>query len=89
MAANTRTSRRNIRLSPADDVLFQQAAALLGKSVSEFLIESGRDRATMVLADRIQLPLDQYAWNAFCAEPDCDAENNPAVMKLLQHPRPE
>ncbi len=89
MAAGTKTSRRNVRLSPADDVLFREAAALLGKSVSEFLIESGRERAEMVLADRTQFPLDEEAWNVFNAALARDAELLPAVLELMRRPRPE
>jgi uncharacterized protein (DUF1778 family) len=89
MEAGTKTSRRNLRVSPADDVLFREAAAALGASVSEFLVESGRERAEMVLADRTQFSLGQDAWKAFNAALDRDAEVKPAVLELMRRPRPE
>jgi uncharacterized protein (DUF1778 family) len=67
MATDAKTSRRNLRVSPTDDVLFREAASVLGESVSEFLVESGRERAEMVLADRTQFVLGQEAWKAFGA----------------------
>jgi uncharacterized protein (DUF1778 family) len=89
METSAKTSRRNLRVSPADDVLFRDAAASLGESVSEFLVESGRERAEMVLADRTAFVLGQDAWTAFVAALDRDAEVKPAVLKLMHRPRPE
>jgi uncharacterized protein (DUF1778 family) len=58
MPPATKTSRRNLRVSPSDDLLFREAAAAVGESVSEFLVESGRERAEMILGDRTQFVLD-------------------------------
>jgi uncharacterized protein (DUF1778 family) len=88
MATDAKTSRRNLRVSPADDVLFRDAASVLGESVSEFLVESGRERAEMILADRTQFALDQDAWKTFGAALDRDAEAKPAVVALLRRSRP-
>jgi uncharacterized protein (DUF1778 family) len=88
VATDAKTSRRNLRVSPADDVLFRDAASVLGESVSEFLVESGRERAEMVLADRAQFVLGQDVWEAFGAALDRDAEAKPAVVELLRRARP-
>jgi uncharacterized protein (DUF1778 family) len=84
-----KTSRRNLRVSPSDDLLFREAATVVGESVSEFLVESGRERAAMILADRTQFVLDRKAWKAFAAALDRPAEVRPAVVDLLRRPRPE
>lgn len=89
MPAAAKTSRRNLRVSPADDDLFRQAAAVIGESVSEFLVESGRERAEMILADRTQFVLDRSAWDAFTAALDRPAEVKPAVVDLIHRSRPE
>jgi uncharacterized protein (DUF1778 family) len=60
-----KTARVNFRVAPADDLLLRQAAELLGKSLSEFLIESGRERAERVVADRTRFVLDEASWTAF------------------------
>jgi uncharacterized protein (DUF1778 family) len=89
MAMATKTARRNLRVSPVDDQLFRQAAAVVDESVSEFLVESGRARAEMILADRTQFVLDDDAWKAFTAALDRPAEPKPAVVELMRRARPE
>lgn len=89
MAPATKTARRNLRVSPADDVLFRRAAAEVGESVSTFLVESGRTRAEMILADRARFDLDPDAWAAFTAALDRPAEIKEAVVDLLRRRRPE
>ena len=89
MATAPRTARRNLRVSPADDELFRRAAAAVGASVSEFLVESGRERAETILADRTQFTLDERAWKAFAEALDRPAEVKPAVVDLMRRPRPE
>jgi uncharacterized protein (DUF1778 family) len=84
-----KTGRRNLRVSPADDALFRQAADAVGESVSEFLVASGRQRAEMILADRTQFVLEPAAWKAFTAALDRPTEVKPAVVGLLRHRRPE
>lgn len=89
MTTATKTARRNLRVSPTDDVLFRQAAAEVGESVSTFLIESGRTRAEMILADRAQFVLAPDAWASFTAALDRPAEIKEPVVDLLRRPRPE
>jgi uncharacterized protein (DUF1778 family) len=84
----TKTLTRNFRVSPTDDELFRRAAALVGESLSEFLVESGRERAEMLLADRTQFVMDRAAWKAFNAALDRPPEANPAVVELLRRPPP-
>ena len=62
---------------------------MVDESVSEFLVESGRARAEMILADRTQFVLDQDAWKAFTAALDRPAETQPAVVELMRRARPE
>ena len=87
--AATKTARRNLRVSPTEDMLFREAAAVVGESVSEFLVASGRERAEMILADRTQFVLDRSTWKAFSAALDRPAEVKPEVVELMRRPRPE
>lgn len=89
MTTATKTARRNLRVSPTDDALFRKAAATVGESVSEFLVESGRTRAETILADRTEFALDADAWKAFNHALDRPAEPNPAVVELMRRPRPK
>lgn len=89
MSAAAKTARRNLRVSPADDVLIREAAAAVGESVSEFLVASGRERAEMILADRTHFTLDAESWEAFTAALDRPAEVKPALVELMRRPQPE
>ncbi len=83
-----KTSRLNVRVAPSDDALLRQAADLLGESVSTFVIESARERAERLVADRTRFVLDEPEWSAFCAALDRPAEVKPALHDLFERPRP-
>jgi uncharacterized protein (DUF1778 family) len=85
----TKTARVNLRVAPADDILLRQAAELLGETLSEFLIESGRERAERLVADRTRFVLDEAAWSAFNEALDRPAEIKPELRDLFARPRPE
>lgn len=89
MATQTKTERRNLRVSPADDELFQAAAASVGESVSEFLVESARTRAEVILADRTEFALNAKDWRAFHAALERPAQVKPAAVKLMRRRRPK
>jgi uncharacterized protein (DUF1778 family) len=89
MPTAAKTSRRNLRVSPDDDDLFRRAAETIGESVSEFLVESGRERAEMILADRTQFVLESSAWAAFAAALDRPPQADPSLVKLMRRSRPE
>lgn len=88
MNTAAKSARRNLRVSPADDALFRDAAAATGESVSEFLVSSGRVRAQTVLADRTEFALSDEGWQAFHAALDRPPAAAPAVVELLRRPRP-
>ncbi len=80
--------RLNVRVALADADLFREAAELEHESVSQFLIESGRERAERLLADRRQFVLDDEQWAAFTTVLERPAETNEAVVELFRRPRP-
>jgi len=87
--AATKTSRLNLRVNPADDALLRQASELAGESISEFLVESGRERAERLLADRARFTIDPKQWRVFSAALDRPAEIKPAVRELMRRSRPK
>jgi uncharacterized protein (DUF1778 family) len=84
-----KTARVNLRVAPADVVLLRQAADLLGETLSEFLIESGRERAERLVADRARFVLDDAAWTAFNDALERPAEIKPELRDLFARSRPE
>jgi uncharacterized protein (DUF1778 family) len=87
--AATKTSRLNLRVNPADDALLRQASELAGESISEFLVESGRERAERLLADRTRFTIDAKQWRAFSAALDRPAQVKPSVRDLIRRSRPK
>lgn len=87
--AETKTQRVHLRVAASDDELFRSAAAAAHESLSEFLVESGRERAGRVLADRTRFVLSRAQWRAFTAALDRPAREIPAVVELFRRPGPE
>jgi uncharacterized protein (DUF1778 family) len=87
--ADVKSRRVHLRVASRDDALFRQAAREADESLSEFLVESGRERAERVLADRTRFSLTEGEWTAFVAALDRPAEASPALVKLFRRPRPE
>jgi uncharacterized protein (DUF1778 family) len=86
--AETKTQRVHLRVAASDDELFRAAAAAEHESLSEFLVESGRERAERILADRTRFVLSPEAWDAFTAALDQPAREIPALVELFRRPRP-
>lgn len=83
--AKARTERVDLRMATATKRTLQQAAAVAGKTVSEFLLDSSLTAAYEMLADRRVFQLDDAQWEAFqqvLAQPPAD---NPGLRKLLSH----
>jgi uncharacterized protein (DUF1778 family) len=83
-----RSHRVNLRVAARDDELFRRAAAVADESLSEFLVESGRERAERLLADRTRFVLSEADWIAFTKALDRPAQADPALVALFQRPRP-
>lgn len=84
--AATKDQRVNLRVASDDDALFRRAAAVSGETLSEFLVEGGRERAERLLADRRRFVLAPDAWAAFTEALDRPAAASPALVELLSRP---
>jgi len=83
-----KTQRVNLRVASRDDELFRRAAAVADESLSEFLVEGGRERAARLLADRTNFVLSEDEWAAFGEALDRPAQADPALVELFRRPRP-
>lgn len=84
-----KTARIHLRIAADDKKMFERAGSLHEESLTEFLVESGRERAERLLADRTQFSLGEADWQAFTAALDRPAEARPELAKLFARPRPE
>lgn len=87
--AGPKTQRVNLRIEEEDEILFKRAAEVQRESVTQFLVESGRERAERVLADRISFRLGPEAWAELVAAMDRPAQARPELAKLFSRPRPD
>jgi Uncharacterized protein conserved in bacteria len=85
----TKEARVHLRIAAEDKALFEQASSLHEESMTEFLVESGRERAERLLANRTHFVLNDAEWQAFTAALDRPAEARPELARLFARPRPE
>lgn len=86
--SSLKSERVNLRVAARDDALFRRAASVAEESLSEFLVESGRERAERLLADRSRFELSEEEWDVFVAALDRPAQPDARLVELFQRPRP-
>ena len=85
----TKTARVHLRIAADDKELFERAGSLHEESLTEFLVESGRERAERLLADRTEFVLGDADWRAFTSVLDRPAQARPELARLFARPRPK
>lgn len=78
----------NLRASSAQKALIDRAASVLGKSRTEFMLESARDAAEKALLDRRLFLLDDAQFADFAAALDAPIEPGDGLRRLLATPPP-
>lgn len=78
----------NVRVSGATRELIDSAAAASGKSRTEFMLESARQRAMEVLLDQQLFTLDEPAYAAFLAVLDSPPEPARKLRELFAEKSP-
>ncbi|MFT4263703.1 MAG: DUF1778 domain-containing protein [Nocardioides sp.] len=86
--ARRKEARLAMRLTPAQDTLIRDAAAVTGQSLTDFVTAAAVSRADDILADRRVFRLDDTAWEEFAAILDRPAQAIPALITLLGESAP-
>lgn len=73
----------NLRARPQQRDLIDQAASLLGKNRSDFMLEAACERAQAVLLDQVFFKLDAEQFRQFTALLDAPPQANEGLNKLL------
>ena len=79
-------TRLNLRTSARQDALVRRAAAVAGKNVTEFVLDSACAAAEDVLADQRRFVLDDEAWERFMDLLDRPVRAKPRLTALLKEP---
>lgn len=74
----------NLRLAEHTKRLIDEAAAALGKTRTEFMIDSARQRAVDTLLDRRIIELDAEGWDRFVAALEDPPPPTEALRKLMR-----
>jgi uncharacterized protein (DUF1778 family) len=85
---DARNQAINIRASQRQRDLIDRAAHILGKSRSEFMIETASREAETVLLDHALFQLDDEAYDQFVALLDAPPAPSPELRRLLAHKAP-
>lgn len=82
---SVRTAKFQVRARSRELELIDAAAERLGKSRSEFIMETARQRAQDVLSDQRVFRLEPEAWDAFVKALDApvEADERARVARLL------
>lgn len=73
----------NLRAMPEQRDLIDQAARLLGKTRSDFMLEAACDKAQSVLLDQVFFNLDEDRFRQFTALIDAPPAPNPGLDRLM------
>jgi uncharacterized protein (DUF1778 family) len=73
----------NLRALPQQRELIDQAARLLGKNRSDFMLEAACDKAQSVLLDQVLFRLDDKQFQQFTALLDAPVQPNPGLERLF------
>jgi uncharacterized protein (DUF1778 family) len=87
--ATLKRQRVDLRIAEQDRDLFDRAASVQRESLSQFLVESGRERAERLLADRTSFDLTSDDWEVFASALDRPAQVRPELVELFKRARPE
>ena len=76
-------TRINLRASPEAKALIERAAALMGTTVSSFMLQNAYDAARRVVAESDTLTLSQNAFDEFVAACEKPAKPTKALRDLM------
>ena len=86
--AGARVETINLRASRKQKVLIDRAAETLGRSRSDFMLETACREAETVLLDRRYFSLSADAFKRFTAMLDKPPASNPKLQRLLKTKAP-
>jgi len=85
---NGRGETINLRASRNQKVLIDRAAEALGRSRSDFMLDTACREAESVLLDRRYFTLSEEAFKRFTRMLDSPPKDNPRLRRLLQTKAP-
>ena len=85
-ATETQTQRIQLRISPSQKHLLEEAAHVSKKTLSQFILEKSVIEAEIALSQRTRFVLDEEKWSLFMDLLERPLTVKPALQKLLNEP---
>jgi uncharacterized protein (DUF1778 family) len=82
--AAARRDTLNLRIKPQERGLIDRAAALTGKTRTDFVLEAARQAAEEALLDRTMFAVSPEAYAAFLARLDAPPKPNDRLRRTMQ-----
>lgn len=82
-ATSTESARINLRTSPEAKALIERAAAIMGSTVSSFMLQNAYEAARRIVTDKDTIMLSQRDFAAFIAACENPPPPTPALRKLM------
>ena len=79
----TESARINMRTSPEAKALIERAAAIMGSTVSSFMLQNAYEAARRIVSDNDTLTLSQADFERFIAACENPAQPTEALRKLM------
>ena len=86
-AASTESARINLRTSPEAKALIERAAAIMGSTVSSFMLHNAYEAARRLVAEQEVITLSDRDRDAFLAALENPPEPTQALVDLM-HRKP-
>jgi len=83
-----RVERLELRASPRQAAVIRQAAAIMEKTVTAFVLDAATLEAQRALADRRTFRLDPVRWDRFVNALDRPTKVKHRLRALMRRPRP-
>ena len=77
------SARINLRTSPEAKALIERAAAIMGSTVSSFMLQNAYEAARRIVSEKDTVMLSQEAFEAFIAICENPPEPTDALRKLM------
>ncbi len=84
--AERRTAKLDLRVPPSAKAMIHEAAASLGRDLSDFVLEAALSRAQETLSERVIFRMSAENWTTFMAALDAPVRSMPRMQKLLTEP---
>jgi uncharacterized protein (DUF1778 family) len=78
----------NLRVKPADRGLIDRAAAITGKTRTDFILDATRRAAEEALLDQTRFVLGPEAFAEFVARLDAPPAPNDRLLRMMRTPAP-